>query len=481
MSGARIVTFYSFKGGVGRTMALANLAVLLASRGLRVLAMDFDLEAPGLGRYLLADKTRLLTPTASMTTPGVVELFAELQAGFDAHFADDDRYAADPAFTLATMRAIIHETLDRRAHLCTVTASTPAAKERFALDYMPAGQLDATYNARREALDWRRFHLRYAEAFPLLAEALRARWDVVLIDSRTGLSDTASVCTALLPDTLVVVCVPNLQSLDGAVDVARQAAALRVAHVTGPDAALLQGVDVSAYGTGLRVLPLVSRVENAEYERKRTWMARIHHDFAQLASARGVLLPAELDRYLMEVRVPYVTHYAYGEELAVERESIAEADGLARVFALLAQHLEAGTWEAAGLPPRVVDASTDVLALVSIGAPSIEASVRASAKDLGLEGVPIALNYSVAGFVPPEEDHWLRHARVLRGLVQPLLDRPALRRIHLFYRGPVVMAPLLGALIASARVLEIYYYEGGRYLHAFPLDRRFVHETETTG
>src|SRR5215467_9888199 len=46
-----IVTFYSYKGGVGRSMALANVAVLLARRGLRVLVVDWDLEAPGLERY----------------------------------------------------------------------------------------------------------------------------------------------------------------------------------------------------------------------------------------------------------------------------------------------------------------------------------------------------------------------------------------------------------------------------------------------
>ena len=46
-----ITTFYSYKGGVGRTMALANIAVLLAKEGLRVLIVDWDLEAPGLHRY----------------------------------------------------------------------------------------------------------------------------------------------------------------------------------------------------------------------------------------------------------------------------------------------------------------------------------------------------------------------------------------------------------------------------------------------
>ena len=46
-----IYTFYSFKGGVGRSMAVAGVGYLFAERGLRVLAIDFDLEAPGLERY----------------------------------------------------------------------------------------------------------------------------------------------------------------------------------------------------------------------------------------------------------------------------------------------------------------------------------------------------------------------------------------------------------------------------------------------
>ena len=48
-----IITFYSFKGGVGRTMALANIAILLAHMGKKVLMIDWDLEAPGLPRYFV--------------------------------------------------------------------------------------------------------------------------------------------------------------------------------------------------------------------------------------------------------------------------------------------------------------------------------------------------------------------------------------------------------------------------------------------
>jgi MinD superfamily P-loop ATPase len=50
---SKIITFYSYKGGAGRSMALANVAWILASNGKRVLTVDWDLEAPGLHRYYM--------------------------------------------------------------------------------------------------------------------------------------------------------------------------------------------------------------------------------------------------------------------------------------------------------------------------------------------------------------------------------------------------------------------------------------------
>lgn len=47
------LVFYSIKGGVGRTTALVILATALATKGLSVLVVDLDLEAPGLGSALL--------------------------------------------------------------------------------------------------------------------------------------------------------------------------------------------------------------------------------------------------------------------------------------------------------------------------------------------------------------------------------------------------------------------------------------------
>jgi len=43
-----IVSFYSYKGGTGRTTAAANVAAILAKKGKKVVCIDMDMEGPGL-------------------------------------------------------------------------------------------------------------------------------------------------------------------------------------------------------------------------------------------------------------------------------------------------------------------------------------------------------------------------------------------------------------------------------------------------
>ena len=67
-----VYTFYSYKGGVGRSMALANVAALLAEWGKRVLIIDWDLEAPGIERYFERPPSRL--SCSRLLRPGLIDL-----------------------------------------------------------------------------------------------------------------------------------------------------------------------------------------------------------------------------------------------------------------------------------------------------------------------------------------------------------------------------------------------------------------------
>jgi SMODS-associated and fused to various effectors sensor domain len=114
------------------------------------------------------------------------------------------------------------------------------------------------------------------------------------------------------------------------------------------------------------------------------------------------------------------------------------------------------------------------LILVAIGGESIRSAVEASVEALGLENAPVLVDFSAPEYVEPAEGEWEAEAKRIRNQVKAFVDDPRFSRLHLFYRGPVVLAPLLGALIARAKTLVVYYYQDGRYRPAYTLDRRLL-------
>jgi MinD-like ATPase involved in chromosome partitioning or flagellar assembly len=175
------VTFYSFKGGVGRTMAMANVGLALARAGRRVLLVDFDLEAPGL------DTFSLLKPIKP--TSGIVDYVTEyVETGVAP---DATKFLYQPSH------------LDLNATLWV----------------MPTGRQDEHYGNRLNAIDWQQL---YAERDGyLLFEDLKQQWerelrpDYVFIDSRTGHTDVGGICTRQLPDAVALLFFPNEQNRRG--------------------------------------------------------------------------------------------------------------------------------------------------------------------------------------------------------------------------------------------------------------------------
>ena len=191
-----VVTFYSFKGGVGRTLALLNVAYAIANSGQRVLVVDFDLEAPAIrpDRWKHgANEDETDQAGRGPTDPGVVEFVT--------------RY-------LATMRVppVSDYIVDATPEGC-----------RGHLAVMSAGAVDGTYGQRLNAIDWG--FLYAARDGYVMFEDVRAQWeaagfDYVLFDSRTGFTDVGGICTRHLPDAVVSLFRPDDQSLDGTAQMA---------------------------------------------------------------------------------------------------------------------------------------------------------------------------------------------------------------------------------------------------------------------
>jgi MinD-like ATPase involved in chromosome partitioning or flagellar assembly len=333
-SGGRIVTFYSYKGGVGRSMSLANVAVLLAQQGERVLAIDFDLEAPGLHRYFLRHDTplgeRRYRPSSAQL--GVIDLFHDLAARLVELFPEPVADAQDQAATRRLTEEIIEALLDSEQYLYRIAITDPnrSAAPQSELSFLSAGRLDDAYAARVHDFDWRGFYSRHDDALAAFSDVLRRRYDWVLIDSRTGVADIASVCTVLLPDQLVLVFSPSEQALEGALEIGRQAAQRR----SGSDGR-----------SQLTLLPLLARVEDGEEELKRAWVERARRRFSELYSELYELPDDEqaLRAYFQTTRVPHRSYYAYGEWIATEQQSMIEAGSLAEVFSRFVEYLKLPT------------------------------------------------------------------------------------------------------------------------------------------
>jgi hypothetical protein len=271
-----IVTFYSYKGGTGRTMAVANVAWIMASNGLRVLAVDWDLESPGLHRYFHP----FLRDASLRSTAGVIELVRD--------------------YAIATMQRSGDESPDLIADHARILRYAISLDWPFehegTVDFLAAGRQDTSYSETVSTFDWANFFDRQGGIAFLRAvrRDMLANYDYVLIDSRTGLSDGAGICTIVLPDVVVDCFTMSAQSIEGAAAVARSIKSQR-------------------QGQPLRLLPVPLRVEDGEQfklEAGRDYARRLFEPFV------SDLAPARVDQYWGDVEIPYRPFYAYEEILA---------------------------------------------------------------------------------------------------------------------------------------------------------------------
>jgi hypothetical protein len=301
----QVVTFYSYKGGTGRTMALANLAWILAANGKRVLVADWDLESPGLHKFFKP----FINPATLATAGGVIDLVREFEL------------AAERA-TKAGLRR------DKQwySKFARVQEYAFSLKWNFpgdgTLDFLSAGRQNNEYAASLAGLDWDIFYAGLGGG-PFL-DALRAdmkrHYDYTLIDSRTGVSDVASVCTVHLPDVLVTCFTLSDQGIDGAARVARE----------------VQG----QYGVrNIRILPVPMRIDRAEKTKVDLGYDLAKQEFAGLPSD---MLDAERAEYWASVPVPYEAYYGYEEILATFGDSPGGAMTLLSAYERLAGHVTGG-------------------------------------------------------------------------------------------------------------------------------------------
>ncbi len=236
MSQGHFIAFYSYKGGVGRSLVLANVAYELARKGCKVMIMDLDLEAPG------QHMTDLFRPRVAhardlMKWPGkgLLELF-------EAWLADHNKpgFEFDLADYLRPPRQDVADKL---------------ASYEGELSLLPSGDdSDPSYAERVSRFSWSDFYEADGQALlrNLKHRFLAEGFDHVLIDARTGISDEFYVSALELADTVVVVSSLNWQNIEGTRKVVETLRSDAVVEEFEPKRLLLVGSPVPTFiGTEL--------------------------------------------------------------------------------------------------------------------------------------------------------------------------------------------------------------------------------------
>lgn len=216
----RIAVFYGFKGGAGRSFLLASIAAALAAAKKRVLVIDADLEAPGLGDFFDVSATDGGDWRAKK---GLLDILAKVSR-------DPDEEDVRQKFR----QVLFTESADWDPATETGPLSpNVVSRFRYGADSSDAGiwlMGPGSHEADRLAgpqryirklteFDWVDFlsARKGGAMLGLLMEELTkgGRFDHVLIDARTGYNFASLVLLRGLATDVVAVSTQFIQSLDG--------------------------------------------------------------------------------------------------------------------------------------------------------------------------------------------------------------------------------------------------------------------------
>lgn len=181
-NGTKIITFYSFKGGMGRTTALAGVALILAEQGKNVMMIDMDVEAPGLSTLFFEEDA---------VKTGVLDYLLEKPL-------DESRSVRD--YVLSVSDPALMKEDDGNLYL------------------MPAGKVDANYLQKLARIDYQDNRENYLKmTVQKMLTELRQEYqvDYILVDARAGFHDMGGIAVAQIPHGAVLIGNASKQSWDG--------------------------------------------------------------------------------------------------------------------------------------------------------------------------------------------------------------------------------------------------------------------------
>lgn len=283
---SKIITFYSFKGGVGRTMAIANTACYLANtHNLNLILVDWDLEAPGLHYYF----------------------------GYSDHDLKDNNglidYIEDYKNAINSCNKDITPRLTN--YLTPLSDKINKRIMNGSIRILTCGKTNVDYSLRVQEFDWKKFYREdYGfEIIENLKSELNALSDITIVDARAGQADIGTTSTIQVPDAVVMFFTSNRQSLEGTERVAK----LIKAHPFRKS----QGMsDLKIFLVPSRVFP--------EEDRFNNWLDEVAIPMHQRLLKNKILDPRDQPKGLRECILGIDPRFTFDEALpAIEDKLVS--------------------------------------------------------------------------------------------------------------------------------------------------------------
>jgi cellulose biosynthesis protein BcsQ len=266
-----IAVFTSYRAGVGRTMAVANVAWMLANAGCRVLAVDWNFSAPRLAEFFHPFWPQL----DPRSEAGVIDALWE--------------------HVLNQSRSIRGEKSDAEPTLLeyAITLKCDFPREGT-LDFLNVG-FACSYEIRKELFPFEAFFSELGGQWfiDFIRQAMHERYDYVLVDGPQFLEDQGGICMHGLADTVIACFTPSGNEPVATAELIRRIQDHRAQ------------LPIDRF---LRVIPLLMRTEHSELQLFVEARRRISAAFAPLSSG-GSLVKAELE-------VPYIPFFLYQPAIA---------------------------------------------------------------------------------------------------------------------------------------------------------------------
>jgi MinD-like ATPase involved in chromosome partitioning or flagellar assembly len=303
-----IFSFYSYKGGVGRTQLAVNLASYLCYyQRKKILLIDWDLEAPGLHFYFEGFE--------NVQNKGIVELFTS--------FVDKMQEVELEAK---------EEELPQLDESYVVKNVAKSSQHEGKIDLITAGFYDENYklyNQKANAFNWKEFYdkLDGGNFIELLKKQLKALdYDYVFIDSRTGISDYSGIVNVQIPDVNVLVVAPTNQNFAGA---------LRIAENIKNAPYIKDGNRKPI------IMPILSRVDLSIENRSNDWISKFQEKFSLFIKEFCESTNTREREFLNSTILDYKRDLSFGENKLFRDGSGSLNDGtLAKKYVLIANYIQ---------------------------------------------------------------------------------------------------------------------------------------------